>query len=807
MDPTLAALIEERLTGVAAPPAQVAELVVAACAGSDALAAALGSGACPDGLVAGSERATPPRVHLRSLTVSGFRGIGPPARLELDPGPGLTLVVGRNGSGKSSFAEALELLLTGANRRWQDKSRVWVDGWRNMHWEGAAEIEAEFAMEGSSDGGRVVCRWNEGAALSDRGVTASGVDLTEWGPSLEAYRPFLSYSELGALFDGKPSDLYDALSSILGLGDIAAALESLREARLERERSLKETRGDLGRLIVLLDETDDQRARRCREALAGSAWDLDTVEQVLGGVTDGEDPAEALAVLGGLAALEPPSVVAAAAAAGQLERATDEMERLAGTDAADAHALADLLGRALEVHEHHRGDDCPVCGTRGAIGPNWAEATRGQLDRLRERAAEYEAAQANLRDAIEAARALCTAPPAVLDRADRVGVDVEPLRAAWRRSAEAPDDSRALATHLRSSVAHLAQAVAEVAEAAATERERREDVWRPVARELGAWLPAARRAVADAESLPRIKEAEQWLKDATDALRRERFAPIGDAARRNWERLRQQSSVTLENLGLEGSGNRRRVALDVTIDGVEGSALGVMSQGEINSLALSVFLPRAAMPASPFRFIVIDDPVQSMDPAKVDGLAEVLGEAAQGRQVIVFTHDDRLPEAVERLRVPARILEVARRARSAVEVRERGTPAGQLLQDARALAHSEEIPIDIRGRLVPGFCRQAIEAACAQRVRRRRIGRGESHAEVERALGEATTLKTRVALAIFDDATRAGDVLGRLNHRHGMWAADTLQRVDRGSHRGDHGDLLELINRSSSLAQEIAKAA
>ena len=73
---------------------------------------------------------TPPRIaFLRTITVEGFRGIGLKATLDLTPGPGLTLVVGRNGCGNSSFAEGLELLLTGDTYRWRDRSGIWRDGW------------------------------------------------------------------------------------------------------------------------------------------------------------------------------------------------------------------------------------------------------------------------------------------------------------------------------------------------------------------------------------------------------------------------------------------------------------------------------------------------------------------------------------------------------------------------------------------------------------------------------------------------------------------------------------------------------
>src|SRR6185503_7147940 len=146
------------------------------------------------------------------------------------------------------------------------------------------------------------------------------------------------------------------------------------------------------------------------------------------------------------------------------------------------------------------------------------------------------------------------------------------------------------------------------------------------------------------------------------------------------------------------------------VDGIAGAALSVMSQGELHSLALSLFLPRATLSESPFRFVVIDDPVQSMDPARVDGLARALEETARTRQVIVFTHDDRLPEALRRLQINTTILGVTRRPKSVVEIRTALDPVRAHIEDALALVHTTELPREVLRTLVPGFCRSALEA-------------------------------------------------------------------------------------------------
>ena len=188
-----------------------------------------------------------------------------------------------------------------------------------------------------------------------------------------------------------------------------------------------------------------------------------------------------------------------------------------------------------------------------------------------------------------------------------------------------------------------------------------------------------------------------------------------------------------------------------------------MSQGELHSLALSLFLPRATLSESPFRFVVIDDPVQSMDPARVDGLARALEDTARTRQVIVFTHDERLAEAVRRLNIKSTILSVTRRPKSVVEVRTALDPVRANIEDALALVHTTELPGDVLRRLVPGFCRSALEASFIDVFRRRRLAAGRLHSEVEEELKEAGKLTPLAALAFFDDKDKGGDVMKRLN--------------------------------------------
>ncbi len=224
----------------------------------------------------------------------------------------------------------------------------------------------------------------------------------------------------------------------------------------------------------------------------------------------------------------------------------------------------------------------------------------------------------------------------------------------------------------------------------------------------------------------------------------------------------------------------------------------------MHALGLAMFLPRACAAESPFRFVVIDDPVQSMDPSKVDGLARVLAGIATDRQVVVFTHDPRLPEAVRRLEVDAVTLQVARAEQSVVSIEPALDPALRYLDDARALARSTEVDAEFRTPVVAELCRSALEYACQRVVWRVRTARGERHADIEEALQQAHKTTTLFALALFDDADRGGDVLGRLNGTYGRWAGDVYMACRKAVHGGHPvADLVGFVNDTRRLAEAL----
>jgi len=101
------------------------------------------------------------------LAVEGFRGIGSKAMINFRPGPGLVIVAGRNGSGKSSLAEGLEYALTSTTYRWKLGTRF-IERWRNLHHPEPCKITVELAQEDVGKS-KIVASWPAGSSSDSDG--------------------------------------------------------------------------------------------------------------------------------------------------------------------------------------------------------------------------------------------------------------------------------------------------------------------------------------------------------------------------------------------------------------------------------------------------------------------------------------------------------------------------------------------------------------------------------------------------------------------------------------------------------------
>lgn len=781
---------------------EIAYLVAAALHGDDELAEQLG-GQAPVPERPGTtttDTPAPLRAFLRSITVSGFRGIGPRATLELNPYYGITVISGRNGSGKSSFAEALEYALTGSSYRWANKkSQQWETSWRNLHMGEPAAIAIDFAMEPDDARGGTTATvgvdWATGAELHDarrwsqiKGRKREPVAALGWEQALETHRPLMSYDELGGRLQDPPSALYDSLNRLLGLDLIADADNRLKDAEKQLSGPRKAANDARTQLRKTLDGSTDPRAAQVKKLTARTPYDLDAVWATTSGANNAQ--ATTIAQLRELAALVVPEPAKATEVANDLRAAIDE--HVAGADAAlkAMTARATLLRQALHLHADIGDGTCPVCET-GTIDVAWRAAAQERLKEADASTAKHQATTQRLARARLAADGFFGT---VTSQLRIEGIELPSLSAfndALASARSAPDNLSDLPTHLEVAALDVAETAAALRAEATQRAAELEDAWAPIARTIAAWHELETTARKDDDRLDRVKVALKWLRANAETLRDRRLAPMVDQAQHIWGRMRHESNVDLGSITLEGSATRRRAVIDGTVDGVPAGALSVMSQGELHALALALFIPRATTPASPFRFIVLDDPIQAMDPAKIGGFLDVLIELAKSRQVIVFSHDDRLPAAIRARSVPAQLLDVTREHGSVVVVKENDLPADRYVADAEAVIRSADMDDMIKRKAVPGLFRMAIEAAAHQRFFSDRARAGVAYHESDAEWERTMTTEKRVALALTGEAS--GNIGGWKSYRPHRFP--TIAICASGVHKGavlDLGSITDL---------------
>lgn len=787
-------------------PEQAQYVVLAAFEDEAAIAVALGGQAPPATPSAGgiTSAEEPVGAFLKSISVCGFRGIGSRVELELHPTVGLTVVAGRNGSGKSSFSEALEFAITGNTYRWSGKKSLttWTEYWRNLHNGVPCEVVVELAEEHVGVT-KVGVTWEKAADLGSqktwvqrpgkpRGV---GIASLGWGQAAKTYRPILSYDELGGLLEATPSTLFDRLDAILGLDrfkqaqeSLTAAVKALREPDTAAKAAATVLKKDLAAV-------EDERAVRALTILRKHVPNLDEMQALATG-TAAQPPAE-LRALRALTELRAPASDAVTIAVTRLQQARDSYPDAGTVTVEQAERRADLLQRTLAFHQHADDGKCPVCGI-GDLDAAWRQRAEQEVAAEREEISRRRRARQELDDASGQAVALIRSvqEPA----APQCATSAFPAaQVAWRRWHDLSADPTSMIEELPAAYDELAGTFGAVSKEAEQLLAEREDAWAPLAVRLAEWVSLARKAAAAKPVVSLGVAALNFMTEAGKTLRQKRLAEVEQRARQIWAALRQDSNVDLGGIELTGTGTRRHVELHAAVDGSDAKALGVMSQGELHALALALFLPRATMSGSPFRFIVLDDPIQAMDPTKVDGFVRVLTELARSRQVIVFSHDDRLPQVIRQLGVAARIKEVCRDTNSQVSVVDCEDPAKRCLDDAFALANDDRLPGDVLARVLPNLCRAAVEVTARDRYFATRLSAGDDRVTVETTWQGAKKTGPRLTLAVHGNAgTDISPWLDRDRNRRLAY-----NTVTKAVHQGLSVDPIVAVRQVESLVDDI----
>lgn len=739
-----------------------------------------------------------PRVFLGSLEVAGFRGIGAPAKIEFSPGPGLNLIVGRNGSGKSSFADAFEVLLTGERTRFRGKGQ-WLQGWRNLHTDGPPMIGVSYHVDGSPVPVQVVRQWDGDGDLSKSTllVSRSGTEITAydelgWRDAIDVFRPILSYDEIGAAINDGPASLYNDLDTILGLDQMTFVRERLVRARKAREVFQREIEEARNTLISVSAISTDPRAETVAAIIRAPQVDVKALEDMIDGEFSDGSRIDALKALAKLWAPRDGEVLDAARA---LEAAHELVDELKATQLGFEAAALDLLKRALSLYRRNEDPVCPVCGTE-ALSAQWHDDAQARLDERSSLMAAFSDAESDLSLARRSVQRLHERAviPALHGGLRNYAAGVK-AAANWLKT---PQDPRDLPGHIFDTYPEIELAFSQIRDEAHQVLSELETNWRPVREAIRAFLAAHQKHPNVEQEIETLKKAEYWAKDFEDELRNERFEPISKKTQEIWGELRDQSNVSLDAIKMKGSGSRRRLELSVGVDGVAASSLDVMSQGELHSLLLSLFLPRLTLDESPFRFLIVDDPVQAMDPAKVDGLARVLERTARTHQVIVFTHDTRLADAVRRLRIPTTFFSVIRHGRSEVVVEPGKTPARQFMDDATDLLnHKNEMAPEVGKRVIPGLCRGAFEMAFKEMAWVTLLKEGVSHEECEVRIEAAKQTRDIVDLAVFGtkEPDNAYEVL---DERYDGKVVNPLRLAIKYAHQPYKGSLYELVEQTKT---------
>lgn len=628
-------------------------------------------------------------MKLDYVEVCGFRGFRDKVRIDF--GGGFTVITGRNGVGKSTLFDAVEFAITGLIEKYAVEKAAKESLADYLWWRGAGTPQAHyvtaafirddgepFTITRTREGGAsrlpeeiraALCR---GSAPEDalRQLTRTSIIRDEWIAALsldlsETERFDLVRSALGAL---EGAEAAVKAKEVVTATDAAhtrneAAYETVRSRLGERLTQQSEIQSSLSR-------SGDVSAALATVAAAVPETPADMVTRLgaaRGVLADGRARAARIAdaVEAGreLLALHRTFYAPDAAAARESATAALEIAReakdiaMAAVDGAeallareeDADAVAASLailvehGERLGLHDEH----CPLCAAQRSSTEFAAglEAARRRISTLAsgvQDARHRLAAASNEARETDAAFTMADAEVAAHQAEERTLRAAEQTHAAflerWRLDPRFLNDPEGLAAHLeteRDRLINLERALLVLDASQSVSRmasiEKNIEGLREEINKLADAVSQSQAAVTHA------REIERSVKRVSAEIIDERLAQISPLLNELYQRLRPHANWRTIDYSIRGD-VKRFLSLKVG-DGLNPQFVFSSGQRRAAGLAflLSVHLARAW---TPFRSLLLDDPVQHIDDFRALHLVEVLAALRLDRRQIICAVED-----------------------------------------------------------------------------------------------------------------------------------------------------------------------
>ncbi len=559
---------------------------------------------------------------LATLKIEYLRGSVTPFALTFGKNKRLTIVYGKNGSGKTTICDAFEFLAKGRVGSLEDRG---LGSRTEKYWPSLGRTAAAIVVTLEAADGNCTARVRNGSVVASPDSQRPHVEV-------------LRRNQILRLLEAQPAKRYAEIKRFIDITGVEASEETLRkliedlnsnrntavavvEANQKTIEQFWEAAGKPGDAPFTWAETEAKKDTSALKEIVGALGELRAAyDRIAGTAQRKRDGESALHVL----------KAAQAAAAERLANA------LAGSVTGDEELLEILEGAQRYLHEHPRPGVCPLCESAERVASLRENVDRRlqQFESLRSARLEKSQKDHEVVQAESSLKSIDSEMTRTGDMFQRI-VDARP----WGPEVTLPKHP------FPKDAAEFAAWVADTAELPSAwivlEGSRQEH--RKFVDALVKALETYNNNVAEQRELdlllPRLRRTHEILlgerQKYTDGVLIRIAAEVG----RMYEAVHPGEGLEKISLQLE-AGKRASLEIGASFAGeTKTPPQAYFSQSHLDTLGLCVFLALSGMENPDQTILVLDDVLASVDEPHVERIVEMLhAEALKFRHCIITTH-------------------------------------------------------------------------------------------------------------------------------------------------------------------------